>query len=133
MNLPAPLAPLREAFVAEGMRHNIDPRFLAAISMHETAAGTSSAYRTKNNAMGVSNSTGPISFQDSRESIARMARLLGSLSSGPYKNARTIADIGRIYAPPGAGNDPGNLNPHWAAGVAKYYQALGGNPLAQIK
>jgi hypothetical protein len=98
-----------------------------AISMHETANGTSSAYRNKRNAMGVSDAKGPIAFEDPAESVARMARVLAS-DKGPYRNARTLAEIGRIYAPPGAGNDPRGLNGYWTAGVSKYLRQLGGDP-----
>lgn len=133
MNVPESLKPLETAFIEAGQTHGIDPRLLVAISMHETANGTSSAFRNKNNAMGVSNSKGPIAFGDPSESIERMARLLGSSTSGPYKNARTIAQIGAIYAPIGAGNDPRSLNRHWVDGVSKYFRQLGGNPLALIK
>jgi hypothetical protein len=127
MNIPAPLKPLAAVFEAEGRKHGIDPRFLAAISMHETGNGTSSAYRNKRNAMGVSDSKGPIAFDDPAASIARMARVLSS-EKGPYRNAKTLAEIGRIYAPPGAGNDPRGLNSHWTAGVSKYLRQLGGDP-----
>jgi hypothetical protein len=133
LNLPKNLAPYRSDFVETGLTYGVDPRLLAAISMHETASGKSSAFKNKNNAMGVSNSSGPIAFDDVGSSIKRMARLLGSTTSGPYKNARTIAEIARIYAPIGAENDPGNLNKHWVDGVSKYYKELGGNPLAAIK
>jgi hypothetical protein len=53
-----------------------------------------------------------------------MAKLLGSTTSGPYKNASTIAQIGAIYAPIGAGNDPTGLNNHWTRGVAKFADEL---------
>ena len=132
MNIPATLAPHRKTFVEEGLKHSIDPRFLAAISMLETANGTSSAFRNKNNAMGVSNSKGPISFESVNGSIARMARVLAS-PNGPYRNAHTIAEIAAVYAPPGAGNDPNGTNGYWATGVSKFYKQLGGNPAARIR
>jgi hypothetical protein len=127
MVLPEKLKPLSSVFKAEADKHGMDPRFLAAISMHETANGTSSAFRNKNNAMGVSNSSGPISFTESADSIARMARVLAS-GKGPYKGARTVAEIAKIYAPAGADNDPNDLNKHWTAGVTKYLRQLGGDP-----
>lgn len=133
LTLPENLQPLETTFKNAGAKHGVDPRLLAAISMHETANGKSSAFRNKNNAMGVSNSSGPIAFEETADSVERMARLLGSSTSGPYKNARTIAEIGAIYAPIGAGNDPGNLNQHWVAGVSKYYRQLGGDPQSIIK
>lgn len=127
MRLPDKLKPLAATFTAEADKHGLDPRFLAAISMHETANGTSSAFRNKNNAMGVSNSSGPISFADSADSIARMARVLAS-GNGPYKSARTVAEIAKIYAPAGADNDPGDLNKYWTNSVSKYLRQLGGDP-----
>lgn len=125
--LPKPLAPLAPVFQEAATRHGIDPRLLMAISMHETGNGTSSAYRNKRNAMGVSDAKGPIAFDDAAASVERMARVLAS-PNGPYKNARTLAEIGAVYAPPGAGNDPRGLNSHWVAGVSKYLRKLGGDP-----
>lgn len=125
--LPKPLAPLAPAFQEAGKKHGIDPRLLMAISMHETANGTSSAYRNKKNAMGVSDSKGPVGFDDPAASVEQMARVLTS-PKGPYKNARTLAEIGKVYAPSGAGNDPRGLNSHWVSGVSKYLRQLGGDP-----
>lgn len=129
--LPAPLQGLADKFQQAGQKYNVDPKFLAAISMMETGKGTSSAFRNKNNAMGVSNSKGPIRFNDPAESIERMAKGLAN-PKGYYRKATTINQIGRIYAPPGAGNDPNGTNGHWPAGVSKFYQQLGGNPGAQV-
>lgn len=127
MNLPKPLAPLAPVFETAGRAHGIDPRFLMAIAMHETANGTSAAFRHKRNAMGVSDSNGPIAFDDPAESIQHMARVLAS-AKGPYRNARTLAQIAAVYAPPGAANDPRGMNRHWTAGVAKYLRQLGADP-----
>lgn len=127
MNLPEPLKTLAPTFRVEGKAHGLDPRLLAAIAMHETGNGTSSAFKNKNNAMGVSNSSGPISFDDSTASVAKMAKLLGS-SKGPYKNANTLAEIAAIYAPSDADNDPNDLNKYWLTGVSKYLRQLGGDP-----
>lgn len=126
------LAPLEGAFIEAGKKHGVDPRFLAAVSMLETAGGTSSAFRRKRNAMGVSNSKGPISFGNHKDSIERMARVLAS-SKGPYAGKNTIAEIAGVYAPPGAGNDPKGTNGYWPTGVAKYFQMLGGNPKSRVK
>lgn len=130
--LPEPMRHLAPAFEKYGKQYNLDPRFLAAISMLETGNGTSKAFKNQKNAMGVSDSKGPISFSSTEQSIERMARVLAS-STGPYKGARTIAEIGKIYAPPGAGNDPNGTNGHWPAGVSKYYQQLGGDPSKPVK
>lgn len=131
--LPEALAPYAADFEAAGAAHGVDPKLLAAIAMHETGKGTSSAFRTKNNAMGISDSKGPTAQASVPASIDRMAKLIGSRTSGPYKNADTIGEIAKIYAPPGAGNDPRGLNKHWVDGVAKYYAELGGDPRSPVK
>lgn len=125
--LPGPLKPLAPVFQDAGQKYGIDPKFLAAISMLETGRGTSNAFRNKNNAMGVSDRRGPISFSNPADSIYRMAQTLAN-PRGPYRGANTINGIGRIYAPPGAGNDPNGTNGYWATGVGKYYRMLGGDP-----
>ncbi len=118
--LPANAKHLAQAFVDSGRKHNVDPIALAAISKHETGNFTSSAFKNKNNAMGISNSRGPTQQPSAEASIDKMAKLLGSTTSVPYKNAKTIGETANIYAPIGAGNDPRGLNHHWAKGVAKF-------------
>lgn len=133
LSLSGPLAQYAADFEAAGAKSGVDPRLLAAIAIHETGNGTSDAFRNKSNAMGISNSKGPTAQPSVGASIEKMAGLLGSTTSGPYKNADTIAEIAGIYAPPGAGNDPRGLNKHWVEGVAKYYKELGGDPSASVK
>ncbi|MEW6280156.1 MAG: peptidoglycan-binding protein [Candidatus Eremiobacterota bacterium] len=130
--LPAPMQHLARDFTEAGQRYGIDPRFLAAVSMLETGRGTSNAFRNKNNAMGVSNRRGPISFQSHRESIFRMARTLAN-PNGYYAGKHTINRIAGTYAPVGAANDPHGTNGYWASGVRRYYSMLGGDPNAQVK
>lgn len=131
--LPPALADYAADFEAAGAKGGVDPRFLAAIAMHETGNGTSKAFREKNNAMGISNSKGPTAQASVPASIEKMAGLLGSTTSGPYKNADTIPEIAAKYAPIGASNDPRGLNKHWVESVSKYYQELGGDPSAPVK
>jgi hypothetical protein len=126
-NLPEPLQKYAKDFEEAGRRHGVAPEILAAISMHETANGTSKAFREKNNAMGISDSSGPVKVGSVAESIERMAGLLGrgiNEGTGPYANVKTIQDIARVYAPPGAANDPRGLNQSWANGVAANIERL---------
>jgi hypothetical protein len=129
--LPPTLQPYAQTFIEAGQRNRVDPGLLAAISMHETANGTSSAFRNKNNAMGISNTSGPIAFNTIEESIFQQARTLGR-PDGPYAGKRTIAEIGSVYAPIGAVNDPGSLNQYWTKGVTKFYQQLTKNQQVDI-
>lgn len=126
-NLPQSLQPYAGTFEKAGAKYGVAPQILAAIAMHETGNGTSSAFRDKNNAMGISDASGPIAMVSVEESIDKMASLLGkgiNEGTGPYANAKTIDDIARVYAPPGAGNDPRNLNQFWTQGVSSNLQKL---------
>lgn len=112
-----------QAFYDAGRKHGVDPKLLMAIAMHETGNGTSSAFRNKKNAMGISpNGGGPRAFSSVEESIDYAARLLKKhyLDQG----LTTIAAIGGKYAPAGAVNDPHELNKHWVSGVSKYYKSF---------
>ena len=135
-NLPDALKPFAKDFETAGAKYGVAPNILAAISMHETGNGTSLAFRNKNNAMGISDASGPIEVGSVAESIDKMARLLGkgiNEGTGPYANAKSIADIGNIYAPPGAGNDPRNLNQFWTQGVTSNIQKLSENKAEQVE
>jgi flagellum-specific peptidoglycan hydrolase FlgJ len=125
--IPEPISKFSNAFSEYGQKYNIDPNLLAAISIHETGGGKSSAFRNKNNLMGVSDSKGPISFERPEESIERMARLIGqgvNEKTGPYANVTDIDSLANIYAPVGADNDPKGLNKHWADSVKGIYESL---------
>jgi len=130
--LPRNLAPYAADFEAAGRKYGVDPKFLAAISMHETANGTSNAFRNKNNAMGISDSKGPTGQASVPASIEAMARSL-TRPGGHYEGASTIPEIGGIYAPKGAGNDPRGLNGYWPGKVSEYYAALGGDPKGSVR
>jgi hypothetical protein len=121
--LPPGLKPYAKAFEEAGKAHGLDPYALAAISMHETANGTSSAFVNKRNAMGISDSTGPVAMDSVEDSIKRQAATLAR-ADGPYSGADDVATIGGVYAPVGAENDPRQLNGFWASGVSKYYRQL---------
>lgn len=129
--LPGPLQKYADVFQAAGEKYGVDPRFLAAISMHETGNGTSSAFRNKNNAMGISGKGGPKHISSVERSIELMAQTLAK-KDGYYKGKNTIGAIGKTYAPSGAANDPTGLNAYWAGGVAKNYKMFGGDPLGQV-
>jgi hypothetical protein len=121
--LPPQAKHLAPAFLDAARRHDLDPRVLVAISKFETGNWTSAAFRNKNNAMGVSNARGPIAFARAEDSIERMARTLAS-PRGPYRNATTIGQVGAIYAPVGASNDPNGTNGYWPRSVGRLTDEL---------
>ncbi len=123
-DLPPKLQPLYEDYVEYGEEYGVDPRFLASISILETGGGTSQAFREGNNAMGISNETGVNYYRNDPAarggSIRAMAR---SLAGAPgtnqnYGNATTINQVGPIYAPSGAKNDPKGTNSGWSRNVS---------------
>lgn len=114
--LPPGLQPYAADFIEAAAETGMNPWFLAAVSMFETGDGTSNVFRTKNNAMGISDANGATEQASVRDSIFRQARTLAR-RNGPYAKAGTIDAIGAIYAPPGAGNDPKGTNAEWPAGV----------------
>ena len=122
--LPPQAQHLAKDFIEAGRKNNIDPLVLVAISKHETGNWTSSAFRNKNNAMGISSSSGPKRFDSAASSIDQMARGLAN-PNGYYKNATTIKQLWSIYSPgPATGqkqqtNDPGNLNRFWGPAIVK--------------
>lgn len=122
--LPQALAPYAKDYVAAAQKFGLNPRFLAAVSAFETGGGTSKAFLEKNNAMGISDTNGPIALPSVRDSIFRQAETLAR-ADGPYKNANTIEEIGKIYAPVGASNDPRGTNGGWAEGVNSWVGKIG--------
>lgn len=121
--LPAGLRPHAQDFIDAGREFGLNPKVLAAISAFETGGGTSPAFRAKNNAMGISDSKGPVALDSVRDSIFQQARTLAS-GSGPYARAATLDQIAAIYAPPGASNDPNGTNHEWAGGVRQWLSRL---------
>ena len=130
--LPSALKPHAQAFLDAGEKYGIDPRFLAAVTMHESGNGTSSAFRNKNNAMGSMGSNGLKSFDSIAASINFQSNSL-TRDGGYYSGKDTIATISNTYAPIGAANDPTGLNANWRSGVGGFYESLGGDPSAQVK
>jgi hypothetical protein len=110
-------------FVEAGEKYQINPAFLAAVSMHETGNGTSNASKYKNNIAGMMGNNGLKSYDSIEESIFDMARNLRNNYLDEGKG--TISQIGAKYAPIGAGNDPTGLNNHWVKGVQSYFDKMG--------
>lgn len=130
--LPAPLRKYADTFQSAGEKYGVDPRFLAAISVHETAKGKSSAFRNKRNAMGISNRRGPIRMSSVEASINHMAKGLAD-PKGYYKGKTTIGGVAEIYAPTkNATNDPHGLNGYWPKSVARNFRKFGGDPTQQV-
>jgi len=109
-------------FMDAGAAYNIDPSFLAAVSMHETGNGSTLNY---NNPAGLMRGSGGLqSFDSLAEGISAEAKNLGgSLYVGD--GLTTPATIQPRYCPVGADNDNGS-NKDWLNGVTKFWQELQG-------
>jgi hypothetical protein len=117
--LPSQAKHLAQTFVDAAKKNNLDPAVLVGMSQHETGNWTSSAFKNKNNAMGVMGSSkSTLRFGSHEQSIDYMAHKLSD-PQGYYKNAQTVGQVGAVYAPVGAANDPRNLNSEWVKDVAR--------------
>lgn len=114
---------LLPSFLRHAETFGLNPLFLVAISRHETGHWTSNAFINRGNAMGISNPAGVVTASSHDESIRIAARSLGR-PNGLYAQAVTLADVGAIYAPVGAANDPGKRNSYWPGLVARYWAEL---------
>ena len=121
------LAGKYDQIVAAAKANGIDPALLAGIMAQETGRGR--------NVSG----NNPGGIMDSANGW-KTKKQFGSLNEGIDGTAKIVAknyakaggDIGKlasIYAPVGAGNDPGGLNRHWPGNVTKFRSemAVGGN------
>ncbi|RPK20040.1 glucosaminidase domain-containing protein [Paenibacillus xylanexedens] len=114
-------------FANSAKSNNVDPYLIAAIAMHETGNGTSSAIRNKNNVGGLMGRNGLKRFDSVDASIEYMSNLI---EEKYVANGReTIKEISVMYAPVGADNDPNGLNGHWVSGVRSIYNQLKGTSL----
>jgi cell wall-associated NlpC family hydrolase len=124
----SPLAGLGNAFVQAGAQYGVDPRALVAISGGETGFGKYGPSQPIHNPFGIGPNKAFPSYQASID-------YLGKLLSGPTyagHGATTIPAISSIYAPPGAGNDPHNLNANWTRTQSQFLRQLGGDPTKPI-
>ncbi len=123
----SPLSGQGATFVSAGVGAGIDPRLLVAIAAQETMLETYGPAQAIHNAFGM----GPgIAYPSDAAGIdAAAANLARSYIAD---GVTTIPAIAQKWAPPGATNDPGNLNGSWPSGVGQFFRELGGNPDAPV-
>jgi len=120
---------------------NLDPLLLWSITIHETGAGHSQAIKQLNNVGGIFYGNSLMNYKSVYRGIVDMALQLRY--NGYYDNVEgfytnnttdtTIEQLGAIYCPIGATNDPTGLNKHWIPTVKKHYKELTNRYAAQIK
>jgi flagellum-specific peptidoglycan hydrolase FlgJ len=118
-----PIQNLKSSFEKAGAKYNVDPAFLMAIAIMETGHGKSSAFRTKRNAMGVTDGDIVRTFPKVEDSINHMAKTLAN-PNGPYKGLTTVDEIATKYSPVGADNDVNKTNAQWPKIVKKLMKQL---------
>lgn len=103
-------------FIEAQAKYGINAEFLAAIAMHESACGTSTAARRKNNFFGLmKRKGGQISFNSPQECIDYAANNLTKPSGYYYARGRyTISSIGKRYA----------SNKKWAAHIVTMMKSI---------
>jgi len=120
-NVKGKLSGKGEIYFIASQFYNVNPLLMVAISIHETANGTSEMILNKNNVGGFYYK-GFLNFRTIDESIFYMARLL---KTEYIDNGLTNIDlIGSKYCPIGASNDPTGLNKHWVPRVTEIYLDL---------
>lgn len=118
------LAGTRQTIFNIAGRYNIDPLLMIAICLHETGYGTSSAIINYNNPSGQMSSSGLIHFETLEDGLEMTGRTLNNLIN--ERGLQTIPDLGSVYCPVGADNDPYGLNGYWVPSVTRIYNELGG-------
>ncbi len=115
-----------DKFLEVAEKAGIDPVLMLAISIHETARGTSDALVFRNNPGGLMNpdGSGLMRFDTLDKGIESMGKTLHNriIKDGLI----TIEDLGSVYAPLDAANDPNGLNQYWVPNVNDYINQLGG-------
>ena len=104
----------------KGMTEN-QAYLLLAISKHETANWTSQVFKNKNNLGGLYNGSQNTFY--SYDNLDSGVEAFVNLLQNRYfnKGLNTIEDIGNVYCPVGASNDPNNLNVNWIPKVTLFY------------
>lgn len=116
-----------------GQKENVNPALIASIAMHESANGTSNFCKKYNNCCGIMKPGGGGGRHF--DSIDACLEYTFSLLNRNYisKGKKSLEDIGAMYCPVGAANDPGKLNQYWVPGVAKYYKQITGEDYDETK
>src|SRR5699024_1560595 len=108
--------------IDESEQNGVDPVLVAAIIMHETGNGTSEAAVVKKNPGGImdpaKNWSTTKTFSSREEGLTYTIQNLKRriIDDGNV----TVEDLGNVYAPLGAANDPTNLNANWVPRVNEY-------------
>lgn len=114
-----------DLFIKSAEQHGIDPVLMTAIAFAETGTGKHVPYNNPGGLMNPdTNWSTLIRFDTLEEGINAMARNLNNLIVG--RGLTSISDLGSVYSPIGASNDPTGLNANWVPNVTGFVSQLGG-------
>lgn len=104
----------------------VDSNRMLAIIYQETGELSSSAFNNKNNPAGLMTSNGVKKFYTKEQGIIES---VFNVYFRFYQNKNcSIEDIGEVYCPIGAENDPTGMNASWVSGVRNYENNILSNP-----
>lgn len=92
------VADLRPVIKKVADKNGVDPVLMEAIMRHESAHGTSSAAKNKNNLAGIMGRNGQRSYSSKAACVEDLGRLLAKYKA---KGRVTTAQIGRVYCTTG--------------------------------
>lgn len=113
-----------DKIIAEAKKAGVSPVIFAAIMIHESAWGKSTAIITHNNPSGQMTSAGLIHYKTLDEGIEATGRTLHNLII--ERKLQTVEALGSVYCPVGALNDPTGLNKNWVPAIKQFMTQLGG-------
>jgi Surface antigen len=112
-----------DTILKEAERAGVSPILFASIMALETGWGTSSAIKDYNNPSGQMSGNQLIRFPTLAEGIAVTGNTLHNLVV--ERDLKTIEQLGSVYAPVGASNDPFNTNGNWVPMVRSIMKEFG--------
>ncbi len=111
--------------ITEAKKNGLSPVIFAAVMIHESAWGTSQGIIEKNNPAGLMSENGLLSYSTLDEGIEATGRTLKNLIVD--QQLTTIEQLGSVYSPVGADNDPTGLNNYWVSAIKQLMVQLGGS------
>lgn len=110
--------------ISAAKTNNINPTMLAAIMLFETGRGSVLNYNNPGGIMDWENNWATLRrFSTLEEGISFTASTVKNLVG---QSNGTLQGLGAIYAPVGAGNDPGGTNGLWPSSVESIINEMGG-------
>ena len=116
-----PLAGQNDNIIRIAQGNGVSPKLMKSIIAYETGRGRSRMLREFNNPAGIAGHGGYRKFPTLEAGLEEAGRVIGN---NWRRSGGSLARLGAIYAPPGAGNDPRGTNREWPAMIMRFMQSL---------